>query len=248
MGYRKPISEMTREEAEAVRRLARRQSYLQAAGKAGLIDPTEAIARIRYLHDGRGVTFREIERVSGVTLRSIHRLYRGGAMSCRYATAVALLGARFEFEGQSWLPRYRVTRRLHALVAAGFSWKYLAERLGTTIDILHRSGTTPGPGKAAASWGAGVLRLYDELERVDPLDVGMSVNSVSRVRSIARRNGFPPRSCWDPDTIDDSEAIPEWTGECGTTEGNHIHRRDNIPMCEPCRRAQAALRAERRAK
>jgi hypothetical protein len=39
---------------------------------------------------------------------------------------------------------------------------------------------------------------------------------------------------WDDDTIDDPNAVPEYTGRCGSIVGALIHLRESIPMCPPC--------------
>src|SRR5690606_31398529 len=47
---------------------------------------------------------------------------------------------------------------------------------------------------------------------------------------------------WDPDTIDDPDAYPEWTGACGTHRGRLIHKREGTPVCGPCKAAPEAAR------
>ena len=54
---------------------------------------------------------------------------------------------------------------------------------------------------------------------------------------IARRNGWAPPGAWDDDQIDDPQAHPEWTGECGTDRGYWVHRRQQLPMCTRCETA-----------
>ncbi|MEU6707865.1 helix-turn-helix domain-containing protein [Streptomyces wuyuanensis] len=77
--------------------------------------------------------------------------------------------------------------------------------------------------------------LYDKYQHVDPRDVGRDERWIKAAKTRAVQHGFAPPWCWDEDTIDDPNAIPEWTGACGTARGYAIHQRDGIPLCRACR-------------
>ncbi|WP_146132520.1 helix-turn-helix domain-containing protein [Streptomyces solincola] len=128
-------------------------------------------------------------------------------------------------------------RRAQALVALGFTGPVLAVELGfnghvpnfwrffqaTVINATRRDRIAAG---------------YTKLQYADPADFGVDNQRAARLRNIAKERAWAPPSCWDSDTIDDPEAIPEWTGACGTPRGRYIHERDKIrPVCKPCARA-----------
>jgi DNA-binding XRE family transcriptional regulator len=129
-----------------------------------------------------------------------------------------------------------VSRRLGALWAKGYSVAYLCGQLGFhergshILRAIHGQLAYTHPGFVNQ-----IGALYDKLAEMDPREAGMSKQGVTYAQTLARRWGHAPPHCWDPDTIDDSDAIPEWTGMCGTPTGLHIHYRDRIlPACKAC--------------
>lgn len=143
------------------------------------------------------------------------------------------------------VPTFPSVRRLRALWADGFSRRWLAGRLGSNDKhlwaVMH--------GRSVyifADYAHRIEVLYDEIGGKSPVEMGVHPHGARCARAAAAKRGYAPRSCWDPDTIDDPEAIPEWTGLCGTTPGYAIHRRDFIPMCQPCNDARNQYQKERR--
>lgn len=124
-------------------------------------------------------------------------------------------------------------RRVRALIAAGFGCEIMAKRMGCSLQAVFQlsKGTRSHVMAATASR---IADLYDELQGLAPEGQGGTKQGISKARGLGRRNGWATPSCWDPETIDDPEAIPQWTGECGTWVGARIHRREQIPMCEAC--------------
>jgi len=84
--------------------------------------------------------------------------------------------------------------------------------------------------------------LYDELWQADPADHGASPGGITRARRYAAERRWAPPQAWDDDTIDNPDAFPDWTGQCGTPQGVGAHRRAGIPACDPCRRARNEAR------
>ena len=124
-------------------------------------------------------------------------------------------------------------RRLQALRRDGFSLPLIAEQ----ANLGKRSLWKLADGRCKyvlASTSTAIAELYDQLESKTPGDFGVTRREVTFVSTFAAKRGYAPRHCWDPDTIDDPEAIPEWTGACGTAEGLRIHQREGIPACPPC--------------
>lgn len=82
-----------------------------------------------------------------------------------------------------------------------------------------------------------VRAMYDTLWRADPAQHGASTGGIARARSYAAERIWPPPGAWDDDRIDDPEAQPDWTGQCGTLQGFWAHRYIKVPACQPCRDA-----------
>ncbi|MFD5514241.1 hypothetical protein ACFWIB_42225 [Streptomyces sp. NPDC127051] len=178
----------------------------------------------------------------GTRLKTINRTTHVAIMSLQYEEPNRL-GAR--------VPAVWVQRRLQALAAIGFSARILTEMLGWESESAHKllSDMTRGRGrKRHACWTyfQQIDALYDKLKFATAEDYNTYRPNV--IRSWARKSGFAPPHCWDPDNIDDVEAIPEWTGMCGTVEGARIHQREEIPVCKPCLQARQAYERERRAR
>lgn len=203
-------------------------SYPRIAEVSGLAH--SVIVRIvgGKLRDGRRVTVDEIHR----------------------DTEAIILGVRPELEHPGLggrMPSIGAARRVRALLALGFSTQFVSENCGL--------GRHPNPAHRLArglvrsefifrSTHQSVAEGYERLHATTPADWGISPNSYVRSRNSARRYGYPPPGCWDPDTIDDPDALPEWTGECGTERGYQIHYRERIPYCPPCREAHHEYKLE----
>lgn len=91
-------------------------------------------------------------------------------------------------------------RRLHALVAIGWSQAKLGERLGIApagmSQVMRREHVTAGTARAAAE-------LYEELwNRLPPEGGQREKIAAARARNSARQNGWVPPMAWDDDQID----------------------------------------------
>lgn len=136
-------------------------------------------------------------------------------------------------------------RRIQALVAAGWPQQHLAVRLGMTPSNF---GAMLKCEHVLVRRARAVIALYDELWRADPSGHGASAAGITRAREYAAARGWAPVGAWDDDRLDDPEAFPDWTGQCGTPEGYWAHRRYNLlPTCQPCRDAHTAAKKARQA-
>lgn len=162
-----------------------------------------------------------------------HRDVYNDLMQATYVRPVSLkTGTRIEPTG--------TLRRLRALVAAGFGYNLLGPMLDCSLQAVYQM-LTDGRPTVMSSTAERVADLYDEISLKDPRDYGASKLGVSRAKGTAKRKNWAPPDCWDSDTIDDPEAVPQWTGQCGTWIGARIHRREQIPMCEACRPLDVGL-------
>ncbi|MFJ5785390.1 hypothetical protein [Streptomyces hydrogenans] len=82
-----------------------------------------------------------------------------------------------------------------------------------------------------------VAVAYNAVWNEDPQRHGVSQQAACRFRNYAWTNGWAPPAAWDDDTLDDPDAIPDWTGFCGTDRGWWTHRIEHIPVCPACEQA-----------
>lgn len=225
----------------------RRGDYLRATGRAGYVPAGPVRDRIRYLHDQMGVPIKRISERTGLHVDALKCQYHG-VNKCgkpikfaEMATERAVLGTQFGPDDCRYFPAIGIRRRLQALAAAGFTLPFVAPLVGEDYRNLHRT-MSGGKGRefVAAHRAATIIEVYDKLSRTTPEAAGVGKQSASRARGFARSNGYAPAECWDSDTIDDPDAIPEWTGRCGTVYGWRIHEIQGIPICAPCSDLQGA--------
>jgi len=222
---------------DKARRLAKER------GESGYVDPAPTTRRIRRLYDDLGISFVRIAEVAGVDVGNVKRYYLGHRMDrdrsrviwCTIEFEKRIREARFRPTDRTKFPAVGIRRRLQALQAAGFSMKFVAPELDESYQYLHK--TMMGQEAVydvAPERARKVIALYEKLENSTPADHGVNPTSVKQNITRGKAKRYAPPSCWDPDTIDDPDAIPEWTGACGSPEGLRIHYRDGIPACRPC--------------
>lgn len=234
MVTKKSRRDMEPEELENARRYARRMAKLHHSGRHMMTDATRTRDHLLYLHEW-GMSYSDIAAKCGVPRNTLSTIinYQVGNKKTYRATEVAVLAVQ---PSGDRLSPVGVQRRLQGLWADGFPWRYMAEVGGCSTANLHFAGTRAYRGKNPP--GVRFSRLVDgvwqKLRYSDPADHGISPASIAFSKRSAARKGCPPSHCWDEDTIDDPRAIPEWTGACGTYQGYRIHKRDDIPACDPC--------------
>jgi hypothetical protein len=140
------------------------------------------------------------------------------------------------------VPILGAQRRLQGMQADGFTYQLIADLLGREDkrgnDRVREMATGTGrPWKYIhAATHTKIATIYEQTITKWPADFGMNPAGAKATATKARKAGFVPRGCWDPDTIDDPDAFPEWTGECDSRKGYEIHIREGIPMCPQCER------------
>lgn len=227
------------EEEKAKRR---RRDKLRRMGRPNVVTEQE-FARLRrrmetarrvYGMSARAVSEACPDRVDATTIKNV---LNGEVRTVRRTTYNALMQVRMNYPDGRYagapVPAHGVHRRLRALQADGFTGRFLCGLLGVEKSSIPEYF---GSDTVRSSTRRRTQELYDNLLDVSPEDV-LPLKEVRRMRTLGRNRNWPGRACWDADTIDDPDAVPEWTGRCGTAYGHQIHRRENIPMCEPCRQA-----------
>lgn len=231
MGYRARVAELTEQEAAAQRFNQKRIAYNKARGMGGMVPADPVTARIRHLHDVQGVTLRCINRKTGITHSAILALHQGRRAEVRWATRQAILTARFTDDDVMWVQAYRIRRRLQALNALGYTFKWMAAETGLRHDYLHYVASHHQDVVTTETAGP-VLALYTA-RHMHPAPVDQIGQRWStRARNRAQHHQYAPPATWD--NIDDPTEAPDWTGACGTPEGTAIHRREHIPLCDRC--------------
>lgn len=247
MTPKKKRSEMDPEELERVRRKERLSAYRRQAFGGGLVPAGRMQAAIRHWVDDLGITQAVISKQSGMSLATIEQHYVGHnsvgpLLRCSRDTARAVLRLNYGPEDRQYWPAAGIRRRLQALVAAGYTTRWLATEIGKTyqqVSAFIRGFTVNmETSRVERVFGDRVIETYDKYIDVDPASLGHKLHAISYARTTARKGGYAPAHCWDADTLDDPQAIPEWTGRCGTRDGWDIHIREDIPLCDPCRKAQ----------
>lgn len=211
---------VTQEEFTAAARL------LEKARRYGMSD--------RMIGEQAGIPDSLPSKVRRGKIRTMHRDSYERVMSLRPERPETSVSARRGKVGQGPMVESTGTvRRMQALRADGFPGWLLGEQLGVTYEAVAQLAKSHRP-RVMRTTKADVARLYAELESKTPADFGIPPNVAGKCSTWARRAGYVPRSCWDPGTIDDPSAGPEWTGGCGSWWGWHIHHREDIPMCLRC--------------
>ncbi|MCX4781817.1 hypothetical protein [Streptomyces sp. NBC_01264] len=253
-------AEMTAEQRATERREVKRRRYLVERGTPSRSKDVAAVRRhCHSLYYEGGMTSHAMAAQSGVSRDTIMHLIKGYrvvrgervTVDCLLQSTIdKLWGIRLErpaprIRSGAHLPPLGTRRRLQALNALGYDCVWMAEELGisagnlNTLMLGHR-----GRRFVYAATAQRIASFYEKYQHTDPTEVGRSAWHISTTRSRARKNGYVPPWCWDEETIDDPAAEPEWTGACGTAEGYAIHRREQIPLCRPCRNTQRRRAAD----
>lgn len=234
----------------AYRAAQRRRAYLKETGRPCMLEPEErmkVVAHVKGLH-ANGMTCRQIADAAGHSSSDTvaHMVFDKRppeTTRIRRTTANALMAV--ELEGhRGWGARRDPTiprRMLQALHAEGFSIPFLAGLLDRPSAALYEfEHGNRGGHYMRYAWGEAIVELYVKLAGTDPADYGMSQQSITAAKSWAQKYRYAPSFCWDEDTIIDPDAIPEWTGACGSLTGYNIHKREDILMCFACASVAAA--------
>ncbi|MEW5658295.1 hypothetical protein ABGT92_23615 [Streptomyces cinereoruber] len=221
-------------------RTRKRLNVARELGRAARVDATAAREHLAQLH--ARMSWIQLEEATGCDSRNLQLIWRGDRKEINRTTETKILAARLAEEPAPgvYLDANGSVRRLQALAAIGYSGRVIALQIGTTEARIHKimGGKQRFVRHKVASR---INALYVELSS-KPAPPG---RSRTRVIKHAADNGYAPPTAWDPDTIDDPDAIPEWTGHCGTDRGWWIHRTERIPACPPCLAAHERWRQER---
>ena len=201
--------------AANTRYVARRNRLIAYGQWRPYVDAEPVRQHVLKLRDA-GLGYKRVAALAGVSNGGMSKLLygdygRGTAPSKRIrpATAAAILAVEANLDtlgGAVLIDCAGTRRRLHALVAMGWSLAKLAKRLGISRGNLGKTLTTD---RINASTARTVRGLYDELwDQPPPESTHRDKIAASRARNLARARNWPPPQAWDDDAIDDSAATP----------------------------------------
>lgn len=257
-------AEMSPEALAHVRKQDAESAKRRYLGDGGMISNAKVRERLDHLINERGVTARCIAERTGISETMIIAHHHGRRLGhdlteCRVLFERSILAARFTPDDVYLVPSIGTHRRIQALICAGYSYTFLAERAGYKLAVFHRKLVSDARDKIRRTFALEVNALYDDLLGRDPRVEGVTHHGYLYSQALAAKRGFVPGVCWDDDTIDNPEAMPEWTGECGTEEGYRLHLKYDVAvrnwvngpdgahggrirrrvLCAPCRAAHA---------
>lgn len=229
--------------SEAQKRRLKYTAMMRERGTPMLVGPDELerlrehLTRLRVAGMGNKQVARSAPGGHDQTV--VAKIIKGERTTVHRDVYTDLMQAQFvpplEFRTGTLMSPVGLQRRVAALNVAGFSYDALGRQLGISFQAVQQLVNQNRPVRSSTMWR--YSELYEKLCTADPLEFGMTPLGVKKTRLAAERRGCAPWWCWDSDTIEDPDAIPQWTGRCGTPLGNYIHKRDGVPMCGPCQEA-----------
>lgn len=236
-GYREPcpcdLCRSTLLSAKKRYRVSREQ------GRPGLVDATPARQRLQQLR--KTMSLMQIKAATGCDDANLRLIIDGTRSQIRRDTLDRILSLKPEPPAAgTYLDATGTRRRIQALRAIGWSARIIAETATTGEAVIERicDGQPCVRGVVALK----ILAAYAKLSH-SPAPAG---RSATRAKNYALANKWAPPGAWDDDRIDDPDALPEWTGHCGTDRGWWLHSFNDIPTCARCEAAHAEWKAERR--
>lgn len=195
----------------AGRARAKYTGHLRKVGSPVIRGAEAARERIAILR-ASGMGTAEIETRSSVHRVTILAVERGTLTRLHRNTLGALLAVRpvpISEQTTGRVPIAGTRRRIHALMAIGWSTKRIAAEAGITysqVGLLSIADVTFCHADTRRKIAAAYERLWDQ----EP--TGVAPYGPSRVRNLAKANGWAPPAAWDegfgPNGIDNPKAKP----------------------------------------
>lgn len=166
---------------------------------SGYVDAAPVLERYRVLRE-RGLTTHQIARLSGVNRDTLRRMGRWGEGRVRRGTADLLMAVNIPPMQSTGVHVSSVgtCRRIQSLAAAGYSLGFIGKELGVTQQAVT---AVLKQDMVIAETAVKVAELFDRLH--------MTPGPSTRARKWAQRRGWVLPLCWDEDTIDNPDAVPD---------------------------------------
>lgn len=212
----------------AGRRYAKLLAYDIARGVSRMHDTTQVRAHVERLIAAKW-THQQIANAAHTARGTISYIAAGQPeTSKRIALAILSIPIGPPPKNPTHTAATGSTRRIRALAFAGYALVDLARRLNMSDDRV--SSIARGVVSVVRTSDAQLIaRTYRQLaDKPGPSE---------RARADARKKGWTPLGVWDD--IDDPDAVPDWTGHCGSDRGYWMHSRQQLPLCPRCEQAHA---------
>lgn len=172
----------------------------RAHGRARYVDAEPVRRKLRQLLDS-DVPVRALSRSSGLSAPAIHAIANGDRTHVQRKTAKQIAQLRladiFEQQQSGLVPKVGAVRRLHALMAMGW-----------TKDLLTEAGATSLPRVLSGAGNLITLAKWREIKAVyDQLSMTPGPSPQTKRRSL--RRGYAPPLAWDDGTIDNRYSRPQ---------------------------------------
>ena len=238
---------------EATRRWARRRNRLIAYGQwQPFVDAEPARQHVLDIRTNTGMSLANLAAATNVGIGTLEHLIYGcsgypPAAQVRPESASALLAywpTLDDYIDGAVIDATGTRRRMQALSAIGWAAPAVHQRISfvnvrTIANLKGRKLVTARLARAVRDFYQAVCGSPAEAH-------GVAAVTAKQARALAQRNQWAAPSAWDDDTIDDPQAIPDWTGHCGTDRGWWIHTSQKLPMCQACVTAHEEWKAEHR--
>lgn len=179
---------------------------------------------IDHLVNDFGMSMNDIGEASGVSHKTVYHVYKKARTNVYSWVSEAIMAV-----DKPIYTKLGLQRRLRALTADGFNNETVAREFDMTpgsVVAIRR-----GRGEHTTLFRQ-IIEGYSRLAGADPLKYGMTVGGVSSCKTKAKKMAYVPSIYWDEDTIDDSNAFPDWTGGCGTKAGYTLHMNNDVRVIE----------------
>lgn len=165
-------------------------------------DPEVVRAHVRML-SAAGIGYRRTAELAGVTMRTVFRIVYNGTRPTAETVDKILAVQPTAPPAQRWIPALGTRRRLQALRAIGWSNLHLSKRLN--MSELSASQLAMGRRDSVMRATArAIAAMYADLsERQAPMSAGEARN-----RTFAQRRSWFPPIAWEPELLDDPDALP----------------------------------------
>ena len=211
----------------AYRSNRRRRNQRELQGIDGLTDGHTVAAHIQACLNA-GWTRLGIAAASHVSDRAI-RYILAGQPKVQRDNALRLLA--IQPHHSPCVPALGIIRRIRALCRAGYPIRWTAQQASCSNRHIYEilNGTVTAVDRQLADRFAEVYARHEA-----------TPGPSNPARMAAASKDWTGPDGWDPDSIDDPDAHPDWTGHCGTDRGWWTHRIERIPVCPPCQAAHDA--------
>lgn len=210
-------------------RAGTRRQLLRLAGTPATITGEEAQHIRRHILTCRnaGMSQQLIARKADVAQSTISRLLNHPDRGCLRAQGERILAVTpGRFDDCADRPATGTVRRIQGLYLAAHG----------PVQIAAASHLSPSMiTELAGGRYQSVSARTETAVRRAVTELATRTGTCPRARRRAQREQWAPLGAWDD--IDDPQAIPDWTGYCGTDRGYWTHRRQQLPMCPRCEQA-----------